>query len=92
MYEPLNALRPTLEGLLADKDKNKQRAAAELIAGLIGGAKHWPRTKQESLWEWLTPKIDKMLGSNVKSDTLLIWTSFLEVRRKCSPIYPFLMN
>lgn len=35
--EPLEALQPTLEKLLADKDKNKQRGAAELLAGIIGG-------------------------------------------------------
>ncbi len=35
--EPWDALRPTLEELLANKDKNKQRAAAEFIAGIISG-------------------------------------------------------
>lgn len=36
-YEPFEALRPTLEELLANKDKNKQRAAAEFIAGILIG-------------------------------------------------------
>lgn len=35
---------------------------------------------QQRLWAWLTPLIPKFLGSNVKTDTLMIWTSFLEVR------------
>lgn len=35
--EPFEALKPTLEELLANKDKNKQRAAAEFIAGIICG-------------------------------------------------------
>ena len=35
--EPFEALRPTLEELLANKDKNKQRAAAEFLAGIITG-------------------------------------------------------
>ncbi len=35
--EPFEALKPTLEGLLGDIDKNKQRGAAELLAGLLGG-------------------------------------------------------
>lgn len=35
--EPFEALRPTLEELLANKDKNKQRAAAEFIAGVLTG-------------------------------------------------------
>ena len=35
--EPFEALQPTLDELLANKDKNKQRAAAEFIAGIICG-------------------------------------------------------
>ena len=59
-------------------DQNKQRAAAELLAGVLGGMKHWPLEKQNKIWDWLRPFLDKILGSNVKSDTLLVWTSFLE--------------
>jgi proteasome activator subunit 4 len=35
--EPFDALRPILEDLLSNKEKNKQRAAADLLAGLLGG-------------------------------------------------------
>lgn len=35
--EPFEALRPTLEKLLQNNDQNKQRAAAEFVAGLISG-------------------------------------------------------
>jgi hypothetical protein len=35
--EPIESLLPTLEELLGDVDQNKQRAAAELLAGVIGG-------------------------------------------------------
>lgn len=35
--EPFEALKPTLETLLANKDKNKQRGAAELLAGIVCG-------------------------------------------------------
>lgn len=35
--EPLKALKPIIEQLVADKDQNTQRAAAELIAGILGG-------------------------------------------------------
>ncbi|KAG6869176.1 hypothetical protein C0993_012275 [Termitomyces sp. T159_Od127] len=35
--EPFEALRPTLEKLLQNYDQNKQRAAAEFVAGLISG-------------------------------------------------------
>ena len=65
--------------MLNDTDHNKQRAAAELTAGVIGGSKHWPADAQDSLWALLKLIFDKTLGSNVKQDTLQIWTSFLEV-------------
>src|SRR5258708_5319264 len=95
--DPLEHFKPVFMELLEDTDENKQRGAAELLAGLIGGArsstiirgcsadsppgsKHWPMPAQQRLWAWVTPLIPKFLGSNVKTDTLMIWTSFLEVR------------
>jgi proteasome activator subunit 4 len=35
--EPWGLLKPELEMLLADQEKNKQRAAAELLAGVLNG-------------------------------------------------------
>lgn len=35
--EPFTAFKPTVESLIADKDHNKQRAAAEFLAGVLGG-------------------------------------------------------
>ena len=35
--EPFAAFKPTVESLIADKDNNKQRAAAEFLAGILGG-------------------------------------------------------
>lgn len=34
---PWESLHPTLTKLLADIEQNKQRAAAEILAGVIGG-------------------------------------------------------
>ncbi|TFK76829.1 hypothetical protein BDN72DRAFT_890635 [Pluteus cervinus] len=76
--EPFEALKPTLEGLIADKDQNKQRAAAELLAGLLNGSKHWPLEKQQRIWEWFKPYLSVIFKQNIKSDTLFVWTSFLE--------------
>lgn len=64
---------------MEEVDQNKQRAAAELTAGMLGGMKHWPMSAQDRIWNWLTPLLKKVLDSNVKTDTLLVWTSFLEV-------------
>jgi proteasome activator subunit 4 len=86
-----------MEGLIANKDQDKQRAAAEFIAGVVGGtqiiptrrstvdpteqpgAKHWPTSKQQKLWEWFDPFMEQIFVQNIKTDTLMIWTSFLEV-------------
>ena len=35
--EPFEAFKPVVEKLIIDKDQNKQRAAAELLAGVLGG-------------------------------------------------------
>lgn len=35
--EPFAAFKPVVESLIADKDHNKQRAAAEFLAGILGG-------------------------------------------------------
>lgn len=77
---PLASVQLVIEELLADPDQNKQRAAAELLAGVIGGSKHWTLDGQQRLWDWFRPLMGKALGSNVKPDTLTIWTSFLEVK------------
>ena len=34
---PFSALKPTLDTLIVDREPDKQRAAAELIAGVLGG-------------------------------------------------------
>ena len=43
------------------------------------GSKHWPTDKQDVLWTWFTPHITTIFRQNIKTDTLTIWTSFLEV-------------
>ncbi|KAG1867785.1 hypothetical protein DFJ58DRAFT_859984 [Suillus subalutaceus] len=76
--EPWDLLKPKLETLLADQDKNKQRAAAELLAGVLNGSKHWPQETQDRIWQWFTPYIKKTLGQSMKTETVPIWTSFVE--------------
>lgn len=76
--EPWDLLQPKLETLLADQDKNKQRAAAELLAGVLNGSKHWPQEAQDRIWQWFAPYIKKTLGQSMKTETVPIWTSFVE--------------
>ncbi|KAF5337122.1 hypothetical protein D9611_003196 [Ephemerocybe angulata] len=99
--EPLDVVKPLVEKLIADKDQNKQRAAAELLAGILNGSKHWPSCKQDNLWSWFTPYIDTILRKNIKSDTISIWSSFLEEDqyifyhkdpRRVQPLVDFIWN
>ncbi|KZT06355.1 uncharacterized protein LAESUDRAFT_653878 [Laetiporus sulphureus 93-53] len=76
-YEPFEALRPTLEELIANEDKNKQRAAAEFLAGIFAGSKHWPTNSQAKLWEWFKPQMQSIFAHK-SNDTLPVWTSFVE--------------
>lgn len=55
--------------------------STEIHRNFCIGSKHWPLNKQNALWDWLTPFFKK-LTSGLKTDTLVIWTSFLEVRVK----------
>ncbi|KAJ6627245.1 hypothetical protein B0H10DRAFT_1941394 [Mycena sp. CBHHK59/15] len=83
---PFEALKPTLDQLISDKEPDKQRALAEFMAGLIGGSKHWPLTKQHVLWEWFKPILVNIFSQNLKTDTVTIWASFLEA---CTMFYVF---
>ncbi|CDO70270.1 hypothetical protein BN946_scf184942.g70 [Trametes cinnabarina] len=74
---PFEALKPIIEELIADNDKNKQRAAAEFIAGMISGSKHWPTDAQLKLWKWFTPLIDNIF-SQKSNESLSVWSSFFE--------------
>ncbi|KAI0343952.1 hypothetical protein BDW22DRAFT_1355187 [Trametopsis cervina] len=93
--EPMEALQPTLETLLADKDKNKQRGAAELLAGLICGSKHWPSNDQTKLWEWFKPHLRRVFSQS-NNDMVTIWTSFFEYAffnkdpRRVQPLVDFI--
>ncbi|KAF9056646.1 hypothetical protein BJ165DRAFT_1522537 [Panaeolus papilionaceus] len=96
--EPFESFRPTVEELIVNKDQNKQRAAAEFLAGIIGGSKHWPIDKQTVLWAWFTPYIPTIFEQNIKSDTLSIWVSFLEYifyhkdPRRVQPLVDYLVK
>ncbi|KAF8807238.1 hypothetical protein BYT27DRAFT_7232792 [Phlegmacium glaucopus] len=96
--EPFGAFKPIVENLIADKDHNKQRAAAEFLAGILGGSKHWPTDKQDVLWIWFIPHMTTIFRQNIKTDTLTIWASFLEYMfyhkdpRRVQPLVDFLVD
>jgi proteasome activator subunit 4 len=96
--DPFDVFKVVIEKHITVADKDKQRGAAELLAGMLSGkysfysttilmayvtfqaSEHWSVEKQTKIWNWLTPNINKIFRQNIKTDTLTVWTSFLEVR------------
>ncbi|KAI7863239.1 hypothetical protein BDF14DRAFT_1734412 [Spinellus fusiger] len=75
---PLEAAKETLESLCCSFDqKNQQRAAAEVLAGLIRGMKHWPVAELTKTWAWLFPLLQKTFAS-ITPDSLTYWESFVK--------------
>jgi proteasome activator subunit 4 len=92
--ESFTPLQTLIEELIQNPDQNKQRGAAEFLAGLLNGktdfllvthfskrtgAKHWPLHSQKALWDWAMPLIKTTFDTRIKTDTLPVWMSFLEV-------------
>lgn len=76
--KPLSLLKKAIEPLLEDAfDRHKQRAASELLSGLLRGSKHWPKYALDDMWSWLTPKLPHILG-NVRPDSAATWEVFVE--------------
>ncbi|KAI9033800.1 hypothetical protein CLU79DRAFT_851017 [Phycomyces nitens] len=74
---PLAACKDIIEELCnASDQKNHQRAAAELLGGLVRGMKHWPISKSLETWKWLVPLIQKTFSS-ITPDSLTYWESFV---------------
>ena len=68
----LNMLKPHIERLALAEVESQQRCAAEIIAGLIRGAKHWTWSMTENLWAWLVPLLRNILG-HVTVETIADW-------------------
>ncbi|EMD41612.1 hypothetical protein CERSUDRAFT_110183 [Gelatoporia subvermispora B] len=68
--EMMNAI----DTALADPDRFKQRAGAEILAGILRGSKHWPKPHYDKLWEWTTARLDNIFAQ-IKPDTMGLWES-----------------
>ncbi|KAI8849542.1 hypothetical protein BC829DRAFT_442956 [Chytridium lagenaria] len=62
--------------LLEFGDRWKQKAACEMVAGLVRGMKHWTRTRRGRVWGWLTPLLGRAL-QGVTVETLGYWGEFI---------------
>lgn len=71
-----NALVPHflghLQELVLSKEENRQRAAAEIIAGIIRGSKHWRFEETAAMWTVVVPLLRTALG-NMTVETVGDW-------------------
>lgn len=68
-------IAPTLETWMRASEKSHVRAAAEIVAGVVRGMKHWPWAKQQRFWSWFMPLLKHALGE-ANMDTIPLWNSF----------------
>ncbi|XP_043684421.1 proteasome activator complex subunit 4B-like isoform X1 [Vespula pensylvanica] len=71
---PLKHFLPHLRKLVTDKQESSQRCAAEITAGIIRGAKHWPFEMTCEMWNELLPIIRTAL-SNLAVETVVDWST-----------------
>ncbi|KAJ7596682.1 hypothetical protein C8J56DRAFT_918063 [Mycena floridula] len=70
-HELLEPLLPVIDPLLSETDKFKQRAGGEFLAGLLRGAKHWPKKSSDKLWEWTASRLDDLFA-RIKPETYVL--------------------
>lgn len=59
--EQLHLVKTIIEEYIGERDRHKHRAAAEVIAGLYRGSKHWNLKDQQIMWEWLGGLMPRIL-------------------------------
>lgn len=77
--EPLEiALEYVKANIWAIDDKSKQRAAAEFLAGVIRGSKHWSINSRDKMWMNIMPLI-KMGIQYSTTDSARYWGEFVRI-------------
>lgn len=79
----LEIVKPEVTKLCESSEKNQQRAATEILAGIIRGSKHWPLNRLQALWSWLIPLLEHTFNS-VTPDSLVYWERFLSYVLVCN--------
>lgn len=68
----LHLFRDHLERLVEQDQESAHRCAAEVIAGIIRGSKHWPWDMTTDLWSWLQPLLQKIV-SKITVESFTDW-------------------
>jgi len=74
----LPTFKPHIERMVQEKGEHYLRCAAELIAGLVAGSKHWPFDMVASLREWLLPQL-RIAISNISTETTKDWNECFQL-------------
>ncbi|KAL7285729.1 hypothetical protein ACG7TL_000834 [Trametes sanguinea] len=96
-HERLQAVLDTIDPLLVDGDRYKQRSGAELLAGLSRGAKHWPKQHADYLWTWLASRFDRIYAQ-MKPDTISFWENLISEQlverdpRRTAPLVKWILS
>ncbi|KAJ3111455.1 hypothetical protein HDU96_005688 [Phlyctochytrium bullatum] len=73
----LDAFVAAVEPLLLDfADKSRQKAACELVAGLVRATKHWTGAKRRRVWEWIGPVLPRIF-QGITVETMGYWGDFV---------------
>ncbi|KAI0067754.1 hypothetical protein BV25DRAFT_1834775 [Artomyces pyxidatus] len=92
----LDTLLATTDPLLLDSDRFKQRAGAEVIAGLSRGSKHWQKHIADQLWSWIITRLDKIYAQ-IKPDTIGFWEAMVNAQldnrdpRRCPALISWIL-
>jgi proteasome activator subunit 4 len=77
--------QPHIERLVGSPEESQQRAAAEMVYGLVRGSRFWDWGSTSQLWCWLLPVFQQVLN-NVTAETQSDWDfCFSGVSNKADP-------
>jgi len=77
--------QPYIERLVGSPEESQQRAAAEMMYGLVRGSRFWDFKSAEQLWSWLLPVFQQVLN-NVTTETQSDWDfCFAGLSNKADP-------
>ncbi|CEL52206.1 Proteasome activator complex subunit 4 OS=Xenopus laevis GN=psme4 PE=2 SV=1 [Rhizoctonia solani AG-1 IB] len=90
---PLATLLDVLDDIWKEEDKFKQRAAAEILGGVMRGSKHWPKDAHTQLWSWVGERLQQIFD-RIKPDTLRIWEGMLttQIAKRDPRRHPYLID
>ena len=64
--------QPHIARLVSSPEESQQRAAAEMVYGLVRGSRFWDWSSSSQLWSWLLPVFQQVLN-NVTTETQSDW-------------------